>query len=197
MPDVPFNDADDEALPRSDRLQILSPEEYELLWGFPRFTQSDRDLFFTLTAPEREALEQRRAVRTKIHFLLHLGYCVDIDTLLLFVDRHNGFMEAFEHVLGRYRKAVPSKSAIIASLMAYATNIGLGRMADISNLTYQELSTTAGNFIRLETLKEANDRIANATARLPIFRYFDIDEAVHSSSNRLVPPPRRAGFQPA
>jgi len=67
--------------------------------------------------------------------------------------------------------------------MAYATNIGLGRMADICNLTYQELSTTAGNYIRLETLKEANDRLANATARLPIFRHFDIDETVHSSSD--------------
>ena len=58
-------------------------------------------------------------------------------------------------------------------------------LADICNLTYQELSTTAGNYIRLETLKEANDRIANATARLPIFRHFDIDEAVHSSSDGL------------
>ena len=37
--------------------------------------------------------------------------------------------------------------------------------------------------MRLETLNEANDRIANATARLPIFRHFDIDEAVHSSSD--------------
>lgn len=52
--------------------------------------------------------------------------------------------------------------------MAYATNIGLGRMADICNLGYQELSSAAGNYIRLETLKEANDRIANATARLSI-----------------------------
>jgi hypothetical protein len=63
----------------------------------------------------------------------------------LFVDRRNGFMEAFEHVLGRYRKSVPSKPAIIASLMAYATNIGLGCMADICNLSYQELSTAASN----------------------------------------------------
>jgi TnpA family transposase len=108
---------------------------------------------------------------------------LDIDTLLLFVDQRNGFMESFEHVLGRYRKSAPSKPAIIASLMAYATNIGLGRMADICNLSYQEISTAAGNYIRLETLKEANDRIANATARLPIFRHFDIDEAVHSSSD--------------
>ena len=55
-------------------MQILSAEEYELLWGFPRLTHSDRDLFFTLTAPERAALEQCRSVRTKIHLLLHLGY---------------------------------------------------------------------------------------------------------------------------
>jgi len=29
--------------------------------------RSVRDLFFTLTAPEREALEQRRSAPTKIH----------------------------------------------------------------------------------------------------------------------------------
>jgi TnpA family transposase len=43
--------------------------------------------------------------------------------------------------------------------------------------------TGAGNFIRLERLREANERIANATARLPIFRHFDIGEAVRSSSD--------------
>ena len=31
--------------------------------------------------------------------------------------------------------------------------------------------------------EEANDRLANATGRLPIFRHFDIDESVHSSSD--------------
>ena len=75
MSDLSLDDLDGDSLPQSgDRLQILSHEEYEPLWGFPHFTQSDRDLFFTLTAPEREALEYRRSIRTKIHFLLHLGY---------------------------------------------------------------------------------------------------------------------------
>jgi hypothetical protein len=54
MSEFPADDSAGEALPQSDRLQILSPEEYELLWGFPRFTQSDRDLFFTLTAIKRQ-----------------------------------------------------------------------------------------------------------------------------------------------
>jgi len=44
----PCDFADDDVLPQSGRLQILSPEEYELLWEFPRFSQADRDLFFAL-----------------------------------------------------------------------------------------------------------------------------------------------------
>jgi hypothetical protein len=51
MSNDPFDDTGGGSLPRSDRLQILSPEEYELLWGFPRVTQSDRDLFSTSPAP--------------------------------------------------------------------------------------------------------------------------------------------------
>ena len=58
------------------------------------------------------------------------------------------------------------------------------RMADIRNLSDQEISTVAGNCIRVETLKEANDRVANATVRLPIFRHFHILDAVHSKSDR-------------
>ncbi|MCP4405384.1 MAG: Tn3 family transposase [bacterium] len=108
---------------------------------------------------------------------------LNIDTLLRFVDQRTGFMKAFEHVLGRYQKTSVSEPTIIACLMSYATNIGLGRMAEISDLSYQELSTTANNFIRLETLKEANDKISNETAKLPIFRHFDIDDVVHSSSD--------------
>jgi TnpA family transposase len=67
--------------------------------------------------------------------------------------------------------------------MAYGTNMGLGRMAEISNFTRDQLSTSTANYVRLETLREANDQLADATAKLPIFHYFDIGEIVHSSSD--------------
>ena len=70
----PIDNDEDIFPPQSDRLQILSPEEYELLWGVPRFSQYDRDLFFSLTARERHTLARLRTVRTKAHFLLQLGY---------------------------------------------------------------------------------------------------------------------------
>ena len=55
----------DESLPQSERLQALSPEEYELLWGHPVFSDSDRNLFFQLNARERVYFEQLRAPHTK------------------------------------------------------------------------------------------------------------------------------------
>ena len=52
----PFDFANEDVFPQSDRLQILSPEEYELLWGLPRFSEADRDLFFTLNQREEQTL---------------------------------------------------------------------------------------------------------------------------------------------
>ena len=64
----------DSALPQGDRLQILSPEELDLLWGRPRFSRSEREIFFALTAREVVLLERLRTARTRAHFLLQLGY---------------------------------------------------------------------------------------------------------------------------
>lgn len=108
---------------------------------------------------------------------------VDIDSVLHFVNRHCPFMEAFDHVLGRYAKHAADDRTITACLVAWGTNMGLGRMGDISDISYQALTTTSENFIRLETLREANDRVSNATSELPIFRQYDISGVVHSSSD--------------
>ncbi|WP_432418903.1 Tn3 family transposase [Bacillus thuringiensis] len=45
------------------------------------------------------------------------------------------------------------------------------------------MASTSANFIRLETLKDVNDCISNATSKLPIFPYFNIDDFIHSSSD--------------
>ncbi len=108
---------------------------------------------------------------------------VDIGSVVHFVQKHCRFMDAFDHVLGRYAKQEADPGALTACLLAWATNMGLGRMGDISDMDYATLALTSENFIRLETLREANDQVSNAIARLPIFRHYDIDEMLHSSSD--------------
>jgi len=92
-------------------------------------------------------------------------------------------MDAFEHDLRRYSKTEADDDVISACLLARGTNMGLGRMGTISDVAYATLAAASDNFIRLETLQAANDVVSNATAELPIFRYYDIGETVHSSSD--------------
>ena len=108
---------------------------------------------------------------------------VDIGSVLQFVNQHCNFIEHFDHVLGRYVKKDFDETAITACLIAWATNMGLGRMGEISDVGYNLLSAVSDNFIRLETLKSANDCVSNAIAEFPIMRHYDIADAVHSSSD--------------
>ena len=108
---------------------------------------------------------------------------VDIGSLLHFVDQACQFLTQFDHVLGRYGKQAADNRALRACLIAWGTNMGLGRMGEISDISYQTLARTSENFIRPETLKAANDCVSNAIASLPIFQYYDLGEVVHSSSD--------------
>ncbi len=108
---------------------------------------------------------------------------MSINRVLHFVNHHCQFMTCFEHVLGRYSKQAADERILSACLVAWATNMGLGRMGDISDINFATLASTSENFLRLETLKAANDCISNAIAALTIFRHYDIANVVHSSSD--------------
>ncbi len=56
-------------------------------------------------------------------------------------------------------------------------------MGEISDIGYHTLAAISDNFIRLETLQEANDLTSNAMAELPIFQYYNIGDTIHSSSD--------------
>ncbi len=108
---------------------------------------------------------------------------VNITSVLDYVNQQCAFLDAFEHVLGRYTRQTLDKQALFASLLAWGTNLGLGRMGEQSDMDYQHLVTTSDNHIRLETLREANDRISNSIASQPIFRHYHLGSSVHSSSD--------------
>lgn len=85
-------------------------------------------------------------------------------------------MEAFGLGLHSFLLALallwPFASSLLLVGIALGTNMGLGRMGEISDVNYQDLQGAYRNFFRMETLKEANDLIANATAQLPVFRHY-------------------------
>lgn len=108
---------------------------------------------------------------------------VDIQAVFQFVNRHCRFMKEFTHVLHRYAGRQANTRTLIACILAWGTNMGLGRMGQTSDIDYQALATTSNNFVRLETLQKANDVVANAIAQLPIFQQYHIGDTIHSSSD--------------
>jgi len=107
----------------------------------------------------------------------------DISSILQFANRQCRFMTAFTHILGRFARQSPDVPALIACLVAWGTNMGIARMGQISDIGYNTLASMSDNFLRPETLREANDIVSNATAALSIFRHYDIGDVVHSSSD--------------
>jgi len=109
---------------------------------------------------------------------------VEIADVLRVVDRDTGFIDDFEHVLGMSSKSQLFEVDLVAILIANATNQGIYGIAEISDRSYEQLRTIQANYLRLETLNNANDRINNATAKLPIFKHYYIQEGiVHVSAD--------------
>lgn len=108
---------------------------------------------------------------------------IGIADLLWFVHQRTGFLNSFSHVLDRYVKHDPDPRELLACIVGMGTNMGLGKMAEVSGLSFTSLLTTGRNFLRQETLHSANDAITNATAALPAFHLYDIRDEIHSSSD--------------
>jgi TnpA family transposase len=129
------------------------------------------------------ALPYTRASALINHSFFDVLPQVDMRSILYFVNQQCNFLDNFEHILGRYANQKANDYTLIPCLIAWGTNMGLYRMGEVSDIDFSKLVTTSANFIRLETLKDANDCISNATSQLPIFPYFNIDDFIHSSSD--------------
>lgn len=116
--------------------------------------------------------------------------------VLRMVDRDTKFIDCFKHVLNVQSKSRSHEYDLLAILVANATNQGIYGISQISDRTYNQLSTIQSNYIRLETLSDAIDTINNATARLPIFKHYNIQEdIVHASADGQKFESRRETFK--
>ena len=56
------------------RLRILGDDEIQALYGRPHFTDDERLEYFVLSPTEKAALEQLHSIKSRIYFILQLGY---------------------------------------------------------------------------------------------------------------------------
>src|SRR4030095_13112558 len=56
------------------RLIVLEADEVEALYGRPRFTHEERVQYFALSPKERAVLDQLHSKKSRLYFILQLGY---------------------------------------------------------------------------------------------------------------------------
>ncbi|RZF23723.1 Tn3 family transposase [Paraburkholderia sp. UYCP14C] len=99
----------------------------------------------------------------------------DIADIIRFVNERCGFLSAMKPLQPRYAKKIADNESLMAVIIAQATNLGNLAMSQICDIPYHVLDETFRQYCRLATLREANDRIANFIAQLPIFEYYSFD----------------------
>lgn len=129
-------------------------------------------------------LEYPKTTENVNHNLFRQFPSTNIAGLMNMVNEHTGFLDEFTHILGKEATNEMPNNQLIAALLAFGTNHGIRKMGQISDINASKLTAAANNFIRNETLENANVRIVNATSRLPMFPHYSIEEGViHSSSD--------------
>src|SRR5687768_11473988 len=98
---------------QSKRLTILTAKEIDTIYGLPRFTDEERDAYFSLDSREQYAIEGLRTLNAKIYFILQLGYFKANRQFFVF-DLHT-IAEDAAFVLRRYFPDVASLSEITIS----------------------------------------------------------------------------------
>jgi TnpA family transposase len=97
---------------------------------------------------------------------------VDLSELLIEVDRWTRFSQYFTHAGGSTPRSPDVLRHLYAAILAQGCNIGLTKMAQIADLSYDRLAWCATWYLREETLKAAVAAIVNFQYHQPLSHHW-------------------------
>lgn len=157
----------------SHRLNILSQEEIDELYGLPRFTDEDRRLYFDLSPAEKAAVEARYA-SVAIHMTLELGYFKV--KRQFFVFEPSMVMDDLQFVIAKY---FPGKTADVVKTPSRPSRVQI-QQAILDLFNYRTFDRAAA-----EELDERASRIA-ALSTQPAFILREVLQ--HLDNENIVAP---------
>src|SRR5439155_1470029 len=110
---------------------------------------------------------------------------VPIASVLVEVDDRTGFTDHLVHAGGKVARPPDLKRNLLYVIIAEATNMGLGAMAESCGVPYDVLAWTAEWYLSAETLEAANAAIVNYHHRLPMTQAFGTGTLSSSDGQRF------------
>ncbi len=123
---------------------------------------------------------------------------VDLPEILLEIAARTKFSESFTHVTERTSRANDLTISLCAVLLAEACNTGIEPLVcdDLHPLKRDRLSWVDQNYIRDETLSNANARLVSAQNQIPLAQLWGGGEVASADGMRFVVPVRTVHAAP-
>lgn len=120
--------------------------------------------------------------------VLDLMPSIDLPELVLEIHAHTGFLDAFSHISEANARASDMPTSICAVLLAEACNIGREPFVRPARteLTRHRLLWAHQNYIRAETLIDANARLVDHQSTIPLALHFGGGEVASADGMRFV-----------
>jgi hypothetical protein len=117
---------------------------------------------------------------------------VELPELLLEVQAWTGFASNFTHVNEHGARADDLPISVCAALLAEARNVGLEPLVrpDVPALTRARLAWIQQNYLRADTITNANIRLVDVHVRLPLTKALGSTELASADGLRFVVPVR-------
>ena len=148
--------------------------------GEVRLTEAGELIIPPLTAEDIPA--EAEALRAGLGGLLPR---VPIASVLVEMDARTGFTGHLMHAGGKVGRPAELTRNLLYVIIAEATNMGLGAMAESCGVPYEVLAWTAEWYFRAGTLEAANAAIVNYHHRLPLTRVFGTGTLSSSDGQRF------------
>jgi TnpA family transposase len=164
--------------PLETELERLTGELHDLWRSFDRELRQgklkhlDYDPAHQKLSWRKPKLDKEEDLQTS--FYAKLPAC-DIADVFRLVNTQCRFLAALTPLQPRYAKKVADEDSLMAVILAQALNHGNLSMSETCDIPYYSLEATHQQYLRLSTLKKANDRISNFIAGLAIFPHYSLD----------------------
>ena len=132
----------------------------EVMWVKPR-----------LSDEENEQKRQQQKFYDKLPSL-------EIMDVFRFVNEQCNFISGFTPLQPRYNKLKNDEDNLVAVLISQAFGFGNYKMSQSSDISYPTLESTYQQYLRVATLKKANDIITDSISKLSIFPHFIFDQDI-------------------
>ena len=106
----------------------------------------------------------------------------NIGQVIRFANQRSNLIKEFYHILPMYSKTEAELPAVSACVVAKGMGTEIKRMEEICDIKGQTLLGTSKNFIRLQTVSNAANKVINLVEKLPLFKKYNLsDYGVHAS----------------